>query len=333
MPRKKNIATEQKQKDNNDIFILYDKKNTDTLNEYLNEIKIKNMNLEELNKTGECITKFRDVATQSIQYLMDTTDKMIALTNEITKEIELKKDKHRKNYTNLQDLILNIKNFEQIKRLHKILPDNQDYAKVYLQGYTKNTDVKKENLLGTIKILGQYNFQKKERESYNIKLFQNENHSFWCSCIDHKLNSAKKNTVCKHISFIVCKVMKILEPEFFESKKITDKQMEMLISKFSDKSELWKNKDLVRDIQEITINYFKDFKGPIDDVCTFCYDDMSDKDKDTSVYCPTCNHCYHTECMNIWLENYERCSVCSSEVWKHYITIKNGGTVVANNKL
>jgi hypothetical protein len=127
--------------------------------------------------------------------------------------------------------------------------------------------------------------------------------------------------------------MKILELDFFETKKLSSEQVNILLDKFSDKSELWKNKDLVRDIAEITVDFFKNFPNPIDDVCTFCYDEMTDDDKPKGVCCPSCNHCYHIECMDIWLENYQRCSVCSSEVWKHYITIKKGGTVVSNNKL
>ena len=213
------------------------------------------------------------------------------------------------------------------------MPDNQDYAKVYLQGYTANTDTKKPNLMGTIKILGQYNFKKGEREAYEIKILQNEPTTFWCSCIDHKLNSAKKHTVCKHIAFVVCKVMKVFELSFFDTKKLSIEQLQLLLAKFSDKSELWKNKDLVRDIKEITLDTFKNFLVPIDDVCTFCYDQMTDDDKPVALCCPMCNHCFHSECMDIWLENYSKCTVCSSEFWKHYSIVKKGDKINISTKL
>ena len=272
-----------------------------------------------------------------IHHLMNYSDKTTELNNLIEKQIikiqaDTQKGKNKK-FNDLEELIDNMENQDQIKRLEKILPDNQDFAKVYLQGYTPNTDAKKPNLLGTIKILGQYNFKKQERESYEIKVMQNEPSTFWCSCIDHKLNSAKKHTVCKHIAFVVCKVIKVLELYFFDSKILSPEHLQLLLGKFSNKSEMWKNKDLVRDIKQLTLNTFKDFPIPIDDVCTFCYDEMTNADIGNSVCCPACKHCYHSECMDIWLENYLRCSVCSSEIWKHYPDIKAGVVVDVNNKL
>jgi hypothetical protein len=233
----------------------------------------------------------------------------------------------------LCELIEKIENQDQVVRLQKILPDNQDYAKVYLQEYMINTNTKKPNLVGTIKILGQFNLKKREREVYEIKILQNEPTTFWCSCIDHKLNSSKKNTVCKHIAFIVCKVMKILEINFFESKKLSAEQLQMLLAKFSNNSELWKNKNFVRDIKKITLETFKNFPIPIEDVCTFCYDEMTDNDKTIALCCPACNHCFHSECMDIWLENYSKCTVCSSEFWKYYSTVKNGDCVDISTSL
>ena len=285
-------------------------------------LNLENASLDQLNNYLINIQKFNTSLILGIQQLMNYSDKTIELTNLIEKRIikiqaNTQKEKTKK-FNDLEELIDNMENQDQIKRLEKILPDNQDFAKVYLQGYTPNTDVKKPNLLGTIKILGQYNFKKQERESYEIKVMQNEPSTFWCSCIDHKLNSAKKHTVCKHIAFIVCKVIKVLQ---------------LLLGKFSNKSEMWKNKDLVRDIKQLTLNTFKDFPIPIDDVCTFCYDEMTNADIGNSVCCPACKHCYHSECMDIWLENYLRCSVCSSEIWKHYPGIKAGNTVDVNNKL
>jgi hypothetical protein len=329
---------EDVQPDKMDISFLKND-NIQTIDTYLTGIKIylEKATLEELNNYQETITKINNDLTTSIQTLMDCSDKVIEINETIKKQVSklqtITKIKKDNKFMTLTDLITNLTNIDQINRLYKILPDNQDYAKVYLQGYNKNTDLKKQNLLGTIKILGQYNFKKKERETYEIKILKNEPYTFWCSCIDQKLNSARKGTVCKHIAFIVCKVMKILELEFFETKKLSYEQINKLLDRFSDKSELWKNKDLVRNIEKITINFFKNFPTPIDDVCSFCYDDMTDNDIPNSVCCPMCNHTYHIECIDIWLENYQKCSVCSSEIWKHYIAIKKGDNTIVNNKL
>jgi hypothetical protein len=339
MPRKKAIKIveeEEKQETPLDITLLKND-NISAIDTYLTAVKIflEKASLEELNNYQTMINKISDKLTTSIQSLMDFADKNNELKTLVAKSIiaNQKKLANDKSFDNLEELVKNMKNEDQIKRLEKILPDNQDYAKVYLQGYMPNADIKKPNLLGTIKILGQYNFKKQERESYEIKVMQNEPSTFWCSCIDHKLNSAKKNTVCKHIAFIVCKVMKVLELYFFETKVLTPAHLRLLLGKISDKSDMWKNKNLVRDIKQLTLETFKAFPTPIDDVCTFCYDTMTDADKPQSVCCPSCTHCYHSECMDIWLENYLRCSVCSSDVWKHYPSVKNGEVVDINNKL
>lgn len=339
MPRKKTvkIIEEEKLPENNN-FILFDNNNLNILETYIQGIKfnLNNCNLQQLNDYSNIINSLNNKLNLLIQQLFNYSDNIIELKTLISdqvKKLEILNNQPTKNFKSLDELILNITNLEQVKRLNKILPDNQDYAKVYLQGYTNNIDEGKKNLIGTIKILGQYNFQKKERESYNIKILTNEENTFWCSCIDHKLNSVKKGTVCKHISFIVCKVMKVFNLDFFDSKKLSETKLEELIAKFSDKSDLWKNKDYVRDIKQLTIDTFKLFPEPIDDVCTFCYDQMNNDDKPKSVCCPSCKHCYHSECMDIWLENYLRCSICSSDIWKHYTSVKNGDTIVINNKL
>jgi hypothetical protein len=283
--------------------------------------------------------KLNNTIAQEIELLMTKTDNLNELYKNIENKIEInkKKEKEKENIkiNNFSDLLNKIINIEQKKRLYKILPDNEDYAKVYLQGYTKNEDMKKKNLLGTIKILGQYNFSKNEREAYEIKVLKNEPATFWCSCIDHKLNSKKKDIVCKHISFIVCKVMKILELYFFDTKKLSEEHLQLLLEKFSDKSEFWKNKDFVRNIKVINLDSFKNFPLKIDGVCTFCYDDMTDDDKPKSLCCPLCKHCFHSECMDIWLENYSKCTVCSSDFWKHYKKVKDGKNINIddNNKL
>ena len=297
------------------------------------ELNVNSISLEQLNNYSLNINKFNTNLIFGIEHLMNYSDKIIELNNLIIKNQTKLNNKSNKKFNNLDELIDSISNQDQIKRLQKILPDNKDYAKVYLQGWTDNTDIKKSNLLGTIKILGQYNFQKKERESYEIKVMTNEPTTFWCSCIDHKLNSSKRNTVCKHISFIVCKVIKVLELYFFDSKVLSTEHLQLLLTKISNKSDLWTNKDLVRDIKQITLDTFKIFPTIIDDVCTFCYDSMSDVDKPISLCCPSCKHCFHSECMDIWLENYSRCTICSSDFWKHYFSVKKGDIIDVSTKL
>lgn len=71
---------------------------------------------------------------------------------------------------NIVELNKKLTNFDQQLIINRISTDS-DYAKVYLQNFELNTDTKKKDLKGTIKILGNYNKQKKKREAYDVKIF------------------------------------------------------------------------------------------------------------------------------------------------------------------
>ncbi len=224
----------------------------------------------------------------------------------------------------IDTLIPLITNEHQVAILNRIKSDS-DYAKVYLQNFEQNEDKKKKTLKGTIKILGNYNRAKGIREGYEVKVFDKDpKGSFWCSCADHKFNSAKKNIVCKHICFIACKVLKILDTGFFETKTLTDVQLTELLNKFNVDSEMWKDKKIVRTSNKITIQDFKNFPKPIVDTCSFCYDEMTDADIPIACACPLCKHCFHEECMGVWLEAQTKCSFCSNDFWKYYKRIIGG---------
>ena len=77
--------------------------------------------------------------------------------------------------------------------------------------------------------------------------------TFWCSCADHKFNSGKKNIVCKHICFIVCKVLKILQPYFFETKTLKPEHLQQLLDKFNDCTTVWDMNILYEDYFGITM--------------------------------------------------------------------------------
>ena len=51
---------------------------------------------------------------------------------------------------------------------------------------------------------------------------------------------------------------------------------------------------------------------------------MTDLDKPVSVSCPLCKHCFHEECMGVWLESQSKCSFCSNDFWKYYKRIIGG---------
>ena len=241
----------------------------------------------------------------------------------LPKDIKIIEHQYCQQY-DINELNNKLTNFNQRDIIKRIVTD-AEYAKVYLQNFIQNTDPKKSELKGTIKILGNYNKSKKTRECYEIKVFDSPTKgTFWCNCADHKFNSTKKNIVCKHICFIICKVLKILQTYFFDTKKLTFEHLTELLSKFDTSSDIWKDVQIVRKSNKISIQDFKNFPEHINDICTFCYDEMTDIDKSISVSCPLCKHCFHIECMDIWLESQSKCSYCSNIVWQYYKRIQLG---------
>lgn len=296
---------------------LYYKKTQlqNNIHEIFNTCELISESINLINNQLDCLTVEENKIIKSIQ---DNEKKLTQATIEVPKPIQTIK------FNTISDLINAITNEHQKAILYRISSDSE-YAKVYLQNFVVNNDKKKKTLKGTINILGNFNKSKGIREAYEVKVFENDpKGSFWCTCADHKFNSAKKNIVCKHICFIVCKVLKIMETYFFDTKTLKPEHLQQLIDKFSDNSDLWKDKQITRNSDVITISDFKKFPKPINDICTFCYDEMTDADIPVSCACPLCKHCFHEECMDVWLEVQSKCSYCSNEFWKYYKRIKAG---------
>lgn len=105
-----------------------------------------------------------------------------------------------------------------------------------MQNFESNTTGKNPELKETIKILGNHNRSKGKREAYDIKVFDSQTKgTFWYSSTDHKFNSAKKD--------IVCKVLKILQTYYFDTKRLTAEYLAQLLGKFDINYEILKDKN------------------------------------------------------------------------------------------
>ncbi len=281
----------------------------------------RNFNNRIINETHQENCLLDDIV-DSIQDIISNVNKH---EEKLKKEIKVNKTiPNQVKYNSVTELINGINNEHQQSILYRISSD-AEYAKVYLQNFTPNTDNKKKTLKGTINILGNYNKSKGIREAYEVKVFENDpKGSFWCSCADHKFNSAKKNIVCKHICFIVCKVLKILDPYFFDTKTLKQAHLLQLLDKFNINSDIWKDKKLARTSNKVTIQDFKIFPEHINDTCTFCYDEMTDADRAIACACPLCKHCFHEECMDVWMEGHDKCSYCFNGFWTYFKRIRKG---------
>jgi hypothetical protein len=234
----------------------------------------------------------------------------------------------------LDELCGKVDNPNQLTILNRIITD-KEYSKIYLSGYDPNTDFtgKKKHLIGTVKVLGTFNEKKQCREEYEIKLFKEDPKGmFWCSCADHKFNSTKKNIVCKHICFLICKIGKFLKPDIFTNKKLSDDDLALLLAKLQSSGDIWKDQTIAKILDKITLDTFKQFLKAIDDCCPVCFNDLTDEDKPELLSCPTCKNYIHSECADIWLEQRACCALCKSDYWKYYGKVKSGGSVSVNVK-
>lgn len=208
-----------------------------------------------------------------------------------------------------------------------VLRDEND--QMYLTNYVTNaaTERRKQNIEGTFTIMGTFNAAKRVRNEYEVKLFKhggNEKGSFWCNCPDHKFNSGKKDMVCKHICFLVCKVGKLLGSDgvaFFESngKQLTREQFVAFKAVAENTQQLLTNLEICRPPDLVTEALFRARPKAIadDDVCPICFDELKEDDA-TLLSCPTCKNYTHEECMRVWLERSRACVYCRSDVWSKF---------------
>jgi hypothetical protein len=232
----------------------------------------------------------------------------------------------------IDDLCTKIENPHQVAIINRIITD-KEYSKIYLSGYNPNTETtgKKKNLIGTVKVLGTFSEKKQAREEYEIRLHKDEPKGmFWCSCSDHKFNSTKKNIVCKHICFLICKIGKFLKPDIFANKKLCEVDLTALLAKLTS-SNIWSDQTIAKILDKITLSTFKQFDKAIDDCCPVCWNDLTDEDKPNLLSCPTCKNYIHSECADIWLEEKSTCATCRSTYWAYYEKVKSGGSVSVKN--
>ena len=227
----------------------------------------------------------------------------------------------------LHELYRSIQNGNQKVIITKVMT-NADEDKIYLSGYEQNKDNKKKNVIGTIKVLG--TMKKDKREAYDIKIFDEtqEKGTLWCSCAYQKFSAGKQNTCCKHITFVIIRVMKYYNTQFFETKRLSRENIMLLISKLSTDN-IMLDIDIAKIPKVISLNSYKQFvKDVKDEDCAICCMSLEDNREQNNVVCITCKNDVHTECISVWLENPAKtCIYCRSDSWKYFNRVKSGETI------
>ena len=168
---------------------------------------------------------------------------------------------------------------------------------------------------------------------YSVKIINNqENNHVFCNCPDMKKWGPLHNVLCKHILFIIFKVVKLFkyynalssitvddDGELFLSKKTLSKDHIEVISVFIDLFNFDTN-----DVDFVNTNYIKKFNElkpkkrqqlpNTTNNCVICFDDFTPEwikvNEDQLSKCLVCVGMFHKECLNKWLEHNNTCPYC-----------------------
>lgn len=161
--------------------------------------------------------------------------------------------------------------------------------------------------------------------------------TFSCDCPDMKSHCISKKCLCKHIVFVLIRVLKYFETDIYRKlkfnkdtflpflEKIKTSYIEDLSLTNLSLNEKYKLRVNSGYIEENIINKFSFYSFEEGYECAICYDLLDVKEE--LLGCPTCKQSFHKNCFNKWLENsnYKNCVYCRSTVWKEYnkINIKS----------
>jgi len=152
------------------------------------------------------------------------------------------------------------------------------------------------------------------REKYTI-IFNKSEANFTCDCKDFVYRAKQRDIVCKHITFIICKVLGIYDNTFFETKKL-DLVYQRRMSRVISGSGIWYNNEL--SVKHLNSEFNKNTirKLNIEETCPICCDAFSNV---KTISCPECHQFVHKHCIDIWLERSDKCVYCRSNIFSNYV--------------
>lgn len=174
-------------------------------------------------------------------------------------------------------------------------------------------DFKMSDNLITIEVLGSRT--SKGRERYTVELGQTN--CFTCTCKDFAFRTRWRDNVCKHVSFLICKVAKMLDVRIFNNNKLTEEHVEEFREALSNNA-VWLNKDI--SIKAVNQEFTKSSRSFVsDELCPICFDAYGTCAK--CVSCPDCENFVHKQCMQVWLETTQTCVYCRSVAFENFLVV------------
>ena len=180
-----------------------------------------------------------------------------------------------------------------------------------------------------------FNIAGSTQNIYSVKIINNQEHNHvFCNCPDMKKWGTLHNVFCKHILFIIFKVVKLFKyynslssitvddsGELFLSNKTLSKDDIEVISVFIDLFNFdtneaeFVNTDYIQKFNELKPKKHRELSTTnTTNNCVICFDDFTPewiKENESLLSkCLVCVGLFHKECLNKWLEHNKTCPYC-----------------------
>jgi len=149
-----------------------------------------------------------------------------------------------------------------------------------------------------------------------------------CTCPDARTNCSTSSCVCKHVCFVLLRVLRLEDLAFFVRRDRVLSPEELRL--FAEAAEgrcvaaTETDEDVHRPIVVATTNedvaealFFRKRKELDAAECPVCYAELTEP---SCCWCPACSNAMHTSCAGRWLRSapLPTCVLCRSPVWQHF---------------
>ena len=159
------------------------------------------------------------------------------------------------------------------------------------------------------------------RNIYEVVL--HDTNRFSCTCPDASTHCRRHGVVCKHVVFVLFRVLKVVDFAFFATRCLSSSATHWAWTRSGAISILHgaasdRFKQQVADETLHTFDFTVPDRGeggdPEDDDCPICYDSLHT----TLVRCPECKKVMHASCVAKWLSTVSNktCVYCRSTMWR-----------------
>lgn len=152
-----------------------------------------------------------------------------------------------------------------------------------------------------------------------------------CSCQDFRINSRKSSCVCKHICFVLVRVMGFTDLSFFrDGLLLPTRQVKMCEEVATGRARYDTESSIATVTREAcaeAIPFYTPEKEiiPDEDDCPVCYNvlikttnSVESSQQEHLIWCPDCKNAIHEDCMARWKRSCRvtTCVICRSACWK-----------------